>query len=139
MKEPKNRDIIHILEATIDFIYNELCTPCEKFVINNSFYEPFLEKAFKIVNIINQDDFELYLPRNYKEFLKTPYWKIIAYWVKKKSDYKCSICNNKNSLNAHHRTYDRHFQEHLYWEIDLICLCNKCHSLFHKNSKLELN
>ena len=84
MAKPKNRDIIHILEDTIDFICKELCTPCKNFVIDDSFYEPFLEKAFKIGDTLRKDYLYMYLPEKYQEFLETPYWKIVAYWVKKR-------------------------------------------------------
>jgi len=97
------------------------------------------KELFKLLNMILGYDinFNDYLGHLcYKEFLQTPYWKIISEWVKDKADYKCEICSSSVKLNAHHRTYSRHCQEHIYWEDDILCLCQKCHELFHKNSKL---
>jgi len=68
---------------------------------------------------------------SYKDFLQTIYWSVIASHVKYKSDYKCQLCDSKFLLNVHHKTYDRHGLEHLYWRDDLICLCQDCHSKFH--------
>lgn len=68
---------------------------------------------------------------NYQDFLETPYWKAIAAYKRYKSKYKCGLCNSKNRLSVHHKTYERHGYEHLYWDEDLICLCDRCHKKFH--------
>lgn len=74
---------------------------------------------------------------NYYDFLKTPYWDGIRKYKLYKANYKCSLCGNKDNLNVHHRSYDRHGYEHLYKVAneDLIVLCKECHSKFH--DKLE--
>ena len=51
--------------------------------------------------------------------------------VKYKANYKCQLCNNNSLLNTHHKNYNRHGLEHVYWKEDLICLCQNCHEKFH--------
>lgn len=66
----------------------------------------------------------------YQKFLNTDYWKEVARKVKEAADWRCQICNSREQLEAHHRTYEHHGNEleHLG---DLICLCRKCHQRFH--------
>lgn len=66
----------------------------------------------------------------YYEFLKTPYWKAIAYEVKRKAGFKCAICNSSENLAAHHRTYAIRGNEIDNLK-DLTCLCNNCHEKYH--------
>lgn len=69
---------------------------------------------------------------DYDHFLITPYWKIIAYHVKKSAKFKCVICGSNENLNAHHKDYSIHGYE-LQNIRELVCLCNSCHSLYHNN------
>lgn len=70
----------------------------------------------------------------YEQYLKTDYWKAVALEVKKRAGFRCQVCNSQLDLVAHHRCYDHRGNEleHLG---DLVCLCARCHSLFH--GKLE--
>jgi hypothetical protein len=83
---------------------------------------------------IDKEVSELLEPKNYQEYLKTSYWKKLSKLVKEKAGNKCQVCNSRLSLNAHHRSYlnkgdpDKEI-------LDLICLCENCHSLFHKKTK----
>jgi len=69
----------------------------------------------------------------YSDFLRTPYWNAISLYAKSKSNFSCQLCNSKENLRTHHRTYERHGYEHRDEVIkqDLIVLCNDCHSKFH--------
>lgn len=67
---------------------------------------------------------------DYKDFLKTPYWKAIAEKIRFKAGNKCQICNSSDGLNVHHRTYEHHGDE-LHHMDDLICLCHRCHQNYH--------
>lgn len=67
---------------------------------------------------------------DYDWFLASRYWKIVATKVKEMAENKCAICAKSNRLEAHHRTYEHHLEEHNHLE-DLICLCNSCHAKFH--------
>jgi hypothetical protein len=68
---------------------------------------------------------------NYKDFLKTIYWKIISYTVKQRAGNRCVLCQSTNKLQAHHSTYDIRGYE--YQNMDkIVCLCDKCHHHHHK-------
>ena len=44
---------------------------------------------------------------------------------------KCDSCKNDNTLNTHHSTYNFHGYELQRWKMDLIPLCENCHSHYH--------
>jgi len=46
----------------------------------------------------------------------------------KRAKYSCQLCNSKDNLNVHHRTYERRGHE---LASDLIVLCKQCHKTFH--------
>lgn len=69
---------------------------------------------------------------DYYEFLKTPYWKAVSQYKKYKAGFKCNLCNDKEHLQTHHRTYTIRGMEHAKLE-DLIVLCHDCHAKFHDN------
>jgi len=66
---------------------------------------------------------------DYQEYLQTEHWKILAEETKRLAGYRCQVCNSNDDLHAHHRTYERRGDE---LQSDLICLCKKCHELFHR-------
>lgn len=70
---------------------------------------------------------------SYKDFLQTPYWEAISAYKKYKENYRCALCGSNKNLATHHKTYERHGEEHTYKVIneDLIVLCKDCHSKFH--------
>lgn len=68
----------------------------------------------------------------YDEYLKTEYWKNLSETIKREADYRCQICNSEENLNVHHRSYEhKGFLE--LEKKDLICICEKCHSIYHIN------
>ena len=67
---------------------------------------------------------------DYADFLKTPYWKSIALYVKERDGRKCSICGATKALEVHHLTYDNHGDE-LHHLDDLTCICRRCHENLH--------
>ena len=73
---------------------------------------------------------------SYKEYLQTPYWKEVSRAVKRRYGFRCGVCNSPLDLCAHHRTYEHRGKEmdHLN---DLICLCKKCHRIFHTVEREE--
>lgn len=75
---------------------------------------------------------------SYSDFLKTPYWDGVRNYKLRRSGYKCELCASNESLNVHHKTYERHGLEHLrsVADNDLIVLCKSCHYKFH--DKLEV-
>lgn len=66
----------------------------------------------------------------YADYLKTDYWKAVSFKVKERAQYRCQLCNSQHDLCAHHRTYEHRGCEldHLN---DLVCLCRRCHEIFH--------
>jgi len=69
----------------------------------------------------------------YADYLKTPEWHQRRAVALKVFAYRCQLCNSSESLQVHHRAYDRLGQEH--W-IDLVVLCDACHTLFHTHRRL---
>lgn len=68
----------------------------------------------------------------YPDYLKTPFWQVLAYRVKADAKWQCAACNSKENLNAHHREYPQRGTEILNHNSILTCFCEKCHSIFHK-------
>jgi hypothetical protein len=66
----------------------------------------------------------------YAEFLRTPYWKMVAAAVRKRANEACEMCASRKALQVHHKTYVNHGYEHSHLD-DLICLCASCHATFH--------
>ena len=36
----------------------------------------------------------------YRDFLRTPYWKAIALYVKRRDSFECQICHSKDKLHC---------------------------------------
>lgn len=71
---------------------------------------------------------------NYKLYLKSDEWKKIRGIKLGHADYRCQLCNKKENLQVHHRTYERIFMEDMR---DLTVLCEDCHRRFHSSVKYE--
>lgn len=68
---------------------------------------------------------------NYAAYLQSEEWQrkkklVIEFW-----GGRCCICNGKDNLQVHHRTYQHLGNEQL---TDLILLCDRCHELHHKHT-----
>jgi predicted metal-binding protein len=76
------------------------------------------------------------LKSEYDEYLQSEHWKIVSKESRRLADYRCQVCNScDNVLHVHHRTYERIGNE---LQQDLVCLCDKCHELFHTGgTKIE--
>ncbi len=68
--------------------------------------------------------------QKYADYRQTDYWKAVVLAVKKRADYRCQVCNSQHDLEAHHRTYEHRGHE-LDFLGDLVCLCRRCHGIFH--------
>lgn len=76
----------------------------------------------------------------YKEYIKSDSWRTQREKAIKLSNGKCFLCNRKFnkglSICVHHKNY-----KYPYGSKDelknLVCLCEDCHSLFHKNYKYD--
>jgi 5-methylcytosine-specific restriction endonuclease McrA len=69
----------------------------------------------------------------YREYLKSKWWKKISGERRKIDGFKCVICKSKKNLNVHHLSYKNVGCENTY--TDLITLCHKCHSIKHGKVK----
>lgn len=67
---------------------------------------------------------------SYADFLRTTYWRGIAFSVKRRAKYACEICGTKDDLVAHHKTYEHHGDE-IHHLDDIQCLCRSCHEKVH--------
>lgn len=71
----------------------------------------------------------------YKQYLQTEHWQILRTKMLKRAKFRCQVCNASNqSLQVHHRTYERRGNEEY---SDLIVLCAGCHKTFHENGKVQ--
>lgn len=70
----------------------------------------------------------------YADYLQTPHWKQIRAMALHQANYRCQLCNGKEKLQVHHRTYERLGCE---WLEDLTVLCRGCHELFHQSRKKD--
>lgn len=71
----------------------------------------------------------------YKQYLQSPEWQQRRKDQLRRANYRCQVCNYSDTvLDVHHRTYERRGNEN---QRDLIVLCRNCHSIFHKQGKLE--
>jgi hypothetical protein len=69
---------------------------------------------------------------DYQDFLKTGYWAAVSHKVKDSHSNICRNCGHYGeSIDCHHKTYDRHGMEHIFWESDLVPLCRECHQEEH--------
>jgi hypothetical protein len=69
----------------------------------------------------------------YRAYLQTDHWKDVRKGALARADGRCQVCNSKENLHTHHRTYARRGEEH---PADVIVLCADCHRTFHENGKL---
>lgn len=76
------------------------------------------------------------MTKKYEDYLKTDYWKEVSRLVKKRAGFKCQMCNSPHDLAAHHRTYEHRGSEMDHLD-DLICLCRRCHAIFHGKEEAE--
>ena len=72
----------------------------------------------------------------YDEYIQSKQWKAKADETKRLAGYRCQVCNSDEDLHAHHRSYERLGEE---LQSDLVCLCAKCHSLFHNGGRVIEN
>jgi hypothetical protein len=64
----------------------------------------------------------------YAEYLRSPEWRKRADAAKERFGRCCALCGSSDSLEAHHRAYDRLGNED---PGDLTALCANCHRAYH--------
>lgn len=68
----------------------------------------------------------------YRDYLATEHWadrRATAVEI----DLRCRLCNSRDNLQVHHRSYANRGEEGMR---DLTVLCADCHQMFHKNKEL---
>ena len=66
--------------------------------------------------------------RAYREFLKSKFWKSLAFKVKQKAG-RCGKCGSRKQLEAHHIRYPKDWFKTK--STDLVVLCRRCHAKEH--------
>lgn len=74
----------------------------------------------------------------YDQYLKTPIWRVISWYVKRLSNFRCRLCASGGKLITHHSNYKRIFHEIFYYQEDLVCLCHDCHEHHHHKKEVRL-
>lgn len=69
----------------------------------------------------------------YSTYLLTSRWKLLRDEVLARDGYRCRVCNSRECLEVHHRTYERIFNEDF---DDLTTLCCRCHDTFSRHGRL---
>lgn len=73
------------------------------------------------------------LPRRFgREHPDRRYWHLLRFEALRRDRFRCTLCNGKDRLEAHHRTYNRFGRELLE---DIYCLCHACHQKFHSGTQ----
>lgn len=67
----------------------------------------------------------------YREYLATPEWAEKRKQALARAGHRCQLCNGRERLEVHHRTYDRRGAER---PDDLVTLCRSCHARHHGKS-----
>lgn len=95
-------------------------------------FSSIVNEVFNIFYYFTESDIKRIVEQlDYKEYLKTSYWKVTRERALRKAHYKCQLCNSNENLNVHHKTYEHKGSEIRHMD-DLIVLCQKCHSKFHE-------
>ena len=127
-------DHTHSSNSMADFDFFQLYyTPIDSRTYKKLFlphYEEHLRELCELRGIDQQLLHERVSFMPYKDYLKTPLWRIVSSRVKFRKG-KCDICDATKDLEIHHKTYEHLGIEFLFPE-DLACLCHKCHDLEHK-------
>tara|TARA_Y100000310_G_scaffold232390_1_gene235188 strand:- start:9176 stop:9829 length:654 start_codon:yes stop_codon:yes gene_type:complete len=69
----------------------------------------------------------------YSDYLRSDHWDRVRKLARKAAGGRCQVCNSRERLEVHHRTYDRRGEEH---PADLTVLCSGCHQKFHADGAM---
>lgn len=105
--------------------YGRVCADCRKIIFADRAIEQ--ERDDEIETIYRR------WLRNlaYNQYLQTDHWQEVRTAALRRAGYRCQLCNAKDHLHVHHRTYNNRGNE---TQKDVIALCPNCHSNFHKET-----
>jgi 5-methylcytosine-specific restriction endonuclease McrA len=72
---------------------------------------------------------------DYRLYLLSPEWKQTRQRALDRAGWRCAICNGREKLQVHHRTYANLGCEK---NADLTALCSPCHELYHSRKKRRI-
>jgi len=76
---------------------------------------------------------------DYQEFLKTWYWRVISCEVKRRANWRCSVCSKRIHLEVHHENYKIRGREiETVGTPYLVALCRHCHGRIHGRLVAEI-
>lgn len=106
----------------------------EEHISKSSFNLEISKKLDFIQHWLDESKLTIAIPEKItKEWYRDVYL-ISDHWQKKRAEalahanWACQLCNQKELLNVHHRTYENLGCENIQ---DLIVLCGLCHDKFH--------
>lgn len=70
----------------------------------------------------------------YAEYLRTAHWQRVRELALDRAGHQCELCSHTETLEVHHRTYERLGFER---PADVIALCHDCHRDFHRSLLLR--
>lgn len=70
--------------------------------------------------------------KEYKEYLKSPEWKVKREKVLKRDNYICQGCLEKEATQVHHLSYKHIKNEPLF---ELVSICKECHDIVSKTDR----
>lgn len=109
-----------------DYIYKEC--------FNEDCNQRAIKNQKQVQDIADGIEYLRHLP--YLIYLESAHWKHIRKIMLRRANYRCQLCNNKDILNVHHRTYKNKGNENY---ADLIVLCKSCHRTYHQKNKENTN
>lgn len=123
-------------------VYNSLTLVKEQLEkgISNNFDSEISQKLDFIQKWLDDSKLTIAIPDQitqewYRDvYLKSDHWQKKRAQALAHANWACQLCNGKNLLNVHHRTYENLGCEHI---TDLIVLCKSCHDKFHHIGELK--
>lgn len=73
--------------------------------------------------------------QNYDDYIASATWAVRRVKALDRAGHRCQLCSWPGSLNVHHNTYERLFNEA---DADLCVLCRRCHKKFHGIADAEI-
>lgn len=93
--------------------------------------------GFELDGTISETDIiEKLIEMDYKQYLKTKYWKNVRKVMLEIIGKECEVCGDKKGIHIHHFNYHNRGQETFN---DLACLCEQCHFALHNSENGIIN